>query len=225
MVSKRKGGSGKNGGGRRRHAVGDRRTSKEATAEGSNGYGGRTTRKTGNGGGKAGRRCSNTENSKGEPSGRPCIKQQRRRRKRWTGTNKDKKKKTQMSNVGLNRRVQRKKNLKRGNPKRGVSSQRNHVLSSESSGSYSNVPMSSISCGSQPGCSNLSNLPDRDNVSPVEFDHLPWANLNVPMDLSLFQLEINNHGVDFDLQARKNHLRWLANLEKVRRGLSNGDRY
>lgn len=218
MVSKRKGGSGKNGGGRRRRVVNERRTSKESTTEGSNGYGGRTERKTANGGGKAGRRCSHTDNSKGEPSGRSDTKQQRRRRKKWTGGNKDKKKKAQMSNVGLNRMVQRKKNLKRGNPKRGVPSQRNHVLSSESSGSYSNIPMSNISCGSQPGCSNSSNLPDCDHASPAELDHLPWANLHVPMDLSLVQLEINNHGVDFDLQARKNHLRWLANLEKVRRG-------
>jgi len=53
-------------------------------------------------------------------------------------------------------------------------------------------------------------------MSPMEYANLPWANLDLPMDLSLFELEINEDGVDFDLEARENHKRWLANLQRAR---------
>jgi len=73
--------------------------------------------------------------------------------------------------------------------------------------SSSSLPVTVNSGGSQPNSSNPS-------TSPMDYDKLPWVNLNVPMDLSLVELEIHDEGFDFDLQCRNNHKRWLANLER-----------
>jgi len=45
----------------------------------------------------------------------------------------------------------------------------------------------------------------------------PYANLNVPMDLSQLEIMVINEGMDFDRTARRNHKHWLENVEKVRR--------
>jgi len=216
MFSKRKGGSGKKGGGKRTLVQNGRLASKESINEVS--VGRHTAKKVTNGGGKKGRRRPQTENSNSDTSGRSNTKPKRRRRKSWFASFKDKKDKIQKPEVGFKRRPKRNKSRKGANSKRGGSSGRKNVISSESSGSYSVLPMS----GPQPGHLHSSNPPDSEQTSPLEFDHLPWANLEVPMDLSFVQLEINHSGVDFDLQARKSHQRWLANLEKVRVGSVQG---
>jgi len=217
MFPKRKGGSGKRGGGRRRLLNG-RRTSKEAANEVNKGYDRHTGRNTSHCGYKSGKKSTHIiDNSNGVTNGRSGTKQQKRRRKRWTGGGNGKKEKVQTPNIELNRRAQRTKGRKGGNPKRG--GKKKNVVSSESGGSYSTLPMSSIS---QLGYSHSSSLADYGQASQVKFDHLPWANLDVPMDLSQIRLEINRCGMDFDLQARKNHQRWLTNLEKVQAGSAHG---
>jgi len=218
MFSKRKGGSGKKGGGRRTRIQSGRPTSK-VTIEVN--VGGRTAKKVAHEGGKKGKRQSQMEHSNSDTSGRSNTKP-KRSRKRWFAGVKKKKDKLQTPDLGFKRRTQGNKSRKGRNFKRGGSSGRKNVVSSESSGSNSVLPMSSISSGSLPGYLHSSKLLGCGQTSPVEFDHLPWANLEVPMDLSFVRLEINHCGVDFDLQARKNHRRWLANLEKVRVGSVQG---
>jgi len=106
----------------------------------------------------------------------------------------------------MNVQGRRKQRSRKRNHKRKASPASETVMSLESSSSH--MPVLVNSHGSTPISSNSS------HVSPMEYDNLPWANLDVPMDLSLVELEINDQGVDFDLQAQKNHMRWLANLEK-----------
>jgi len=106
--------------------------------------------------------------------------------------------------------VKRKRGRRRRKRKRKVHAKEN-VMRLESSGSVS-IPLQS-SNGSQPSSSHSSN--DSSPVSSMEYENLPYANLEVPMDLSHIHFEVKDHGVDFDLQARENHLRWLANLEKA----------
>jgi len=76
--------------------------------------------------------------------------------------------------------------------------------------------------GSEPSCyldhqlsSNTGSLMNSSSISSQsEKIDFPWGNLDMPMDLSWIEFEINdNHGVDFELLAIKNHQRWLANLE------------
>jgi len=105
--------------------------------------------------------------------------------------------------------VQRKRGRRKRERKRKV-----HVMCLVSSGSASSVPLSSNSSGSHQSSPQSSN--GFSHVSSMEVENLPWANLEVPMDLSLVNLEITGDGVDYEMQARENHLRWLANLEKAR---------
>jgi len=108
--------------------------------------------------------------------------------------------------------VRPKRGRRRRKRKRKVQIKEN-VLCLGSSGA-STPALSSNSVGSHPSFSQSCN--DFSQGSPMEYENLPYANLEVPMDLSLVDLEVNGDGVDFDLQAQENHLRWLANVEKAR---------
>jgi len=145
-------------------------------------------------------RGGSTSNTSDLSRTRPRRKRRRRRRRV---------KKSQeeiQSHTGvLKFQVRRKRGRRRRKRKRKVHAKDN-VMCLESSGSVSIPPMSSNG-------SHSSN--DFSHVSPMEYENLPWANLEVPMDLSHVNIEVKDHGVDFDLQARENHLRWLANLEKA----------
>jgi len=71
---------------------------------------------------------------------------------------------------------------------------------------------------SHKGHSNLSSSVDAyfNLGSRINCFKLPWANLNVPMDLSQIELEVrNNDRVDFELLAEKNHQRWCANVMRA----------
>jgi len=216
MFSKRKGGSGKRGGGRRTRVQNGRRTTKEVKNEGNNG--GRPAKKTVNDGGKKGRNPQHVENSSSDTSGRSNAKPQKRRRKKWFVSLKEKKDKVKTPEVVFKRKAHRNKSRRGVNPKRGVSYGRKNLANSDSSGSYSNLP----STGALTGYNQSSKPTDVRRITRVENDQLPWANLDMPMDLSFIRLEVDQCGVDFDLQARKNHQRWLANLEKVRVGSVQG---
>jgi len=109
--------------------------------------------------------------------------------------------------------VQRKRGRRKRERKRKVHGKEN-VMCLDSSGSGSSLPLSSNSSGSHQSSPQSSN--GFSHISSMEIESLPWANLEVPMDLSLVNLEVSGHGVDFEMQARENHLRWLANLEKAR---------
>jgi len=101
--------------------------------------------------------------------------------------------------------ARRKPRNKKRNRKRKSSPASETVMSLQSSSS--SVSATVNSGGSQPNSSNTS-------TSPMDYDKLPWVNLNVPMDLSRVELEIHDKGFDFDLQGQNNHNRWLANLER-----------
>jgi len=215
VFSKRKGRSSR-GGGRKKRGEGGSSISKEATTTLGNSKskgGGRRSRKK-RGGETAVQRCSS---SKSESSGRSGIRQQgkkKRRRRRKTKRNQEE---VQAPTKVSEPKAQNKKGRRKRKPKKQrAKPTRENVICSESSGSVSLLPLSSNSCGSQPGYSHSSNLVNCGLASPMLCDNLPWANLDVPMDLSLVHLQILGHGVDFDLQARKNHQRWLDNLKKAR---------
>jgi len=106
--------------------------------------------------------------------------------------------------------ARRKPDPKKRKSKRGKPDIRDNM---DISGYVSFLPLSTNSCGSQPSSSNFV---DGSNVSPMEYTNLPLANVYLPKDLSLFELEINENGVDFDLEARENHKRWLTNLQRAR---------
>jgi len=218
VFSKRKGRSKKGGGERKKRGEGGSpRTSKGTTTTLGNSTskegGGRRSRKN-RGGGQAVQRCSS---GKSESSGRSGTRQQRknrRRRRRKKQNQEEVQAPTEVSEPkGRNKKGRRKRKPK----KRKTKAVRENVICSESSESVSLLPLSSNSGGSQPGYSHSSNFADCGPASPMQCDNLPWANLDVPMDLSLVHLQILGHGVDFDLQARKNHQRWLANLKKARK--------
>jgi len=111
--------------------------------------------------------------------------------------------------------VRPKRGRRRRKRKRKVNLKEN-VMCMESSGSVSTPPLFTNSFGSPLQLSN-----EFRQVSPMDYENLPWANLEVSMDLTLVNLEVSGDGVDFDLLARENHSRWLANLEKARACIDN----
>jgi len=214
VYSKPKGSSAKGGKKKRRGDDGSRTSKEVASTVGKNAtkeVGRRRPRKNVAGGQKD-RKCSS---SKSDTSGRAGTKSQRRRRRRRR-RNRENQEKVEVQTEVSGSKGRRKKGRRKRKPKPEAQVEKENVVCSESSGSVSHLPLSSNSCGSQPGCSNSSSFVDCSNALPMEVDNLPWANLDVPMDLSHVHLQINGDGVDFDLQAQKNHQRWLSNLEKAR---------
>jgi len=213
MDSKRKGGSGR-AVERKSHGLHGSCTSKEtASTVGKNaakeGVGHR--RRKNAAGSQQGKKCSSSNN---DISGRAGTKNQRRRRRRKR-RNRENQEKVQVQAEVSGSKGRRKKGRRKRKHKCEAQPERGNVVCSESSGSISHLPLSSNSCGSQPDCSHSSSFVDCNHASPMEVDNLPWANLDEPMDLSHVRLQIKGHGVDFDLQARKNHQRWLSNLKKT----------
>lgn len=151
-------------------------------------------------------RESSTSNTSDLSRTRPRRKRRRRRRRV-----KKSQEEIQSPTDELKFQVRRKRGRRRRKRKQKVHAKEN-VMCLENSGSSSIPPLSSNSFSSVPSSSHSFN--DHSHVSSMEYEHLPWANLKVPMDLSHVIIEVNDHGVDFDLQAQENHLRWLANLEK-----------
>jgi len=209
--SKRKGASARGGERKRRGEDGSRTSKKAASTVGKKatkeGVGRRPRKNVGDGQQDRKRSSSNSDTS-----GRATTKNQRRRRRRRRRP-RENQEKVQVQAEVSGSKGRRKNGRRKRKPKRETQAEKENVVCSESSGSVSRLTLSSNSCGSQPG---ESSFVECSNVLPMEVDNLPWANLNVPMDLSHVYLQINGHGVDFDLQARKNHERWLSNLEKVR---------
>lgn len=160
--------------------------------------------------GQAGVESSLRENTKSNTSdiSRPRPRRKRRRRRRRVRKSQEE---IQSPAHELKFQVRRKRGRRKRKRKRKVHIKEN-VMFLESSGSASTQPL--LSNSSPQSFSQSSN--DLSHVSSMECENLPWANLEVPMDLSLVNLEVNGHGVDFEMQAQENHLRWLANLEKVR---------
>jgi len=108
----------------------------------------------------------------------------------------------------------RKQRRRRRNRRRKVSPVNSNIMSLESSSSVSHVPSPHVNQrGNQKAYTISSNS---SHGSPMEYYNLPWANLDVPMHLPVFEFEVTGQKVDFERQARENHLRWLANLEKER---------
>jgi len=150
--------------------------------------------------------------TKSGQKGTGCRSRTRRRKKQIEATQTHVE--SQKPDNEVNHQTQRKQRRRRRNRKRKVSPVNLNIMSLESSSSVSHVPSPLVnSIGNQKAYPNSSNS---SNVSPMEYDNLPWANLNVPMDLTFFEFAVTDQGVDFDRQARENHLRWLANLEKER---------
>merc|ERR1719285_207911 len=156
-------------------------------------------------------RASHREGSNSNTSNISRVRPRRKRRRRRRRVKKSPEE-VQTATDELKFQVRPKRGRRRRKRKRKVHIKENGMCL-ESSGA-STPPLSSNSFGSQPSFSQSCN--DFSQGSPMEYENLPWANLKVPMDLSLVDLEINGDGVDFDLQAQKNHLRWLANVEKAR---------
>merc|ERR1719320_174470 len=172
--------------------------------------GGRISRKSAGGGGdQTGIRRSSRERSNRDTSGKTYGRAQRRRLRRRRKSKQNQEENKPLNN-GMKVWARRKPDPKKRKPKRGKPDTRNNM---DSSGSVSPLPLSTNSSGSQPGSSNFV---DGSNVSPMEYANLRLANLDLPMDLSLFELEINEDGVDFDLEARENHKRCLANHQRTR---------
>jgi len=136
-------------------------------------------------------------------------KPRRRRRRRRRRVNKSRSE-NQVPTDESKFQVRRKRGGRR-NRKRKVNAKENATCQ-VISGSASNPLLSTNSLGPIQSFSQPSN--DVSQVSQMEYQNLPWANLELPMDLSRFKIEIVGDGVDFDQQARENHLRWLANLSK-----------
>jgi len=140
-------------------------------------------------------------------------KRRRRRRKRkGKKTSEETLKPTDECNQ-VRRKLGRRKPRRRRKRKRKVNAQKD-VMYLKISESVSTPPMSNKAMGKIPSSSPLFN--DVSQVSTMEYENLPWANLAEPMDLRFIDLEVKGCGVDFDLQARENHLRWLANVAKAR---------
>jgi len=159
-------------------------------------------------GGQAGAEHSSPRESSTSNTTHLSRRRKRRRRRRRVKKSQEE---IQSPTDELKFQVRRKRGRRRRKRKRKVPAKEN-IMCLESGGSISIPPLSNHSYSSQPSSSHSSN--DYSHVSPMEFENLPWANLKVPMDLSHMHIEVNDHGVDFDLQAQENHLRWLANLEK-----------
>jgi len=150
--------------------------------------------------------------TKSGQKGTGCRSRTRRRKKQIDATQTHEE--SQKPDNDVNHQTRRKQRRRRRNRKRKVSPVNSNIMSLESSSSVSHAPSPHVkSLGNQKVYPNSSNS---SNVSPMEYDNLPWANLNVPMSLTFFEFEVTDQGVDFDRQARENHLRWLANLEKER---------
>lgn len=118
----------------------------------------------------------------------------------------------QEANSGL--KSQKKQGHRKSKPKRKVTTTRMIMGSSESSWSGTHLlPSSNTS-----GLPNVSPMIDyNSSVSTTEYFNIPWGNLDLPMDLSHIEFEVKDkNAVDFELLARKNHERWLANLQKAR---------
>jgi len=162
-------------------------------------------------GGHAGAELSSpresSESNNSDLSRNKPRRKRRRRRRRVKKSQED----TQSPTDELKLQVRRKRGRRRRKRKRKVLAKEN-IMSLESGCSITIPPLSSNSFRWQPSSSHSPN--DYNHVSPMEYENLPWANLKVPMDLSHVNIEVNDDGVDFDLQAQENHLRWLANLEK-----------
>lgn len=168
-----------------------------------------------NGGGEGGRKSSSSNSDNGSKSG---IRTRRRRRRRM---------KARQMQEGY-AEVRKSKGHWRRKPRKSVSTTKESVGCSESSWSGSHLPMSSTT----PHSSNVTDtkhVPTKvhyssnlfrdayfSHVSKIDCFKLPWANLDVPMDLSHIKLEVKNRdGIDFELLAEKNHQRWCANLMKA----------
>jgi len=164
-----------------------------------------------NGGQTVLERASPTESLNSNTSNISRTRPRRKRRRRRRRPKKSQEE-IQSPTDELKFQVRRKRGRRRRKRKRKVHVKEN-VMCLESSGSASTPPLSSNSFGSQ--TSSLQSCNDSSQVSQMEYENLPWANLKMPMDLSLVDLEVNGDGVDFDLQAQENHQRWLANLEKA----------
>jgi len=161
------------------------------------------SRKSYAGGGRHPGRRSSSSNS--ETNDKSRIRTRRRKRRRMRA------RENQEANDGF--KSQKKQGHRKSKPKRKGTTR---VIAgcSESSWSGSYPQPSSNTCALQ----NLSQVIDHNsNASSTEYFNLPWGNLDLPMDLSHIEFEVNDkHAVDFELLAQKNHERWLANLEKVR---------
>jgi len=107
---------------------------------------------------------------------------------------------------------EKKRGRRKRKPKKKVSTPKVIAGCSESScsGSYHQLSSNTFAL---PHSSSVVEM----NSSLLDCFDFPWGNLDMPMDLSQIELEVNdNHGVDFELLAQKNHERWLLNLEKAR---------
>jgi len=221
MFSKRKGRSGRGFNKKRGckvrnvevSAARDNQTSKEGS--GSKGGGGRSRKKAGHV--EVERKNSSSNSDNASKSG---IRTRRRRRRRMRAR--------QNQEHGESRKT---KGRRKRKTKQNVKTTKETVGCSESSWSGSHLPMSISACG----LSHSSNFTDSNGISwrdrsyvsssnQSHYSHgsrmdcfdLPWANLDVPMDLSQVDLEVKNSGgVDFELLAQKNHQRWCANLVKA----------
>lgn len=223
MSSKRKGRSGM-GFNRRRGSSGTNAqattSDKHACIKGNEGASGwRTGQVTGDGF----RKSSSSNSDNGSKSG---IRTRRRRRRRMRARQKQEEYGEPRKNIGQRKRK----------PKMHILNTKETVGCSESSTSGSLLPSPSAAYGLR----HSSNFTDSNHTSqiykynPRSRKHtlcsngstigclkLPWANLNLPMDLSHIVLEVkNNDGIDFDLLAKENHQRWRANLLKVQKWTS-----
>jgi len=164
------------------------------------------------------RKSSSSNSDNGSKSG---IRTRRRRRRRMRARQKQ-------EEYGDPRKT---KGQRKRKPKMHILNTKETVGCSESSTSGSQLPSPSSAYG-HPHSSNFTdsnNTSQIYNFNPCSRKHplcrngstvgclkLPWANLNLPMDLSLIVLEVkNNDGIDFDLLAKENHKRWNKNLLKV----------
>jgi len=171
--------------------AGDNRASKE----GSGTKGGRWRKKAGHV--QGGRRSSSSNSDNGRKS---SIRTRRRRRRRMRAR----------QNQEGHREPRKTKGHRKSKPKHNVKTTKETVWCSESSwsGSHSYNDRLNVSSSNQSYYSNASRM---------EYFELPWANLDMPMDLSQVELEVkNSSGVDFELLAQKNHQRWCANLVKAK---------
>jgi len=188
---------------RRKSQTGSK-ASKEVTYLSSNASKGEDhgARKSVGPGGRHATRRNSSSNS--ETSDKSRIRTRRRKRRRMRA------RENQEANGGFKKKGHRKSKPKRKVTARGIAG------CSESSWSGSHpLPTSNTS-----GLSNLSQPTDCwSHDFPDEYFKLPYGNLNLPMDLSHIEFEVNDkHAVDFELLAQKNHERWLANLKKERGG-------
>jgi len=113
-------------------------------------------------------------------------------------------------------RARQKRKTEAGEFKSQNTGKRNRKTKIEGSTPMAILGSSETSCylNHQLSSNTVSPLHSSSISSQSENFDFPWGNLDMPMDLSQIEFEIiDNHGVDFELLATKNHQRWLANLE------------